>query len=1257
MVKNFLCSAVLVMTMSMGAFAADYGLPANIQDGNILHCFNWTIEQVRADLPNIANAGYGSVQLSPLQRADSKVGYPWHDLYRPYDLALKEGLGTEAELQALCSEAETYGIKVIVDVVANHVDKTAGYHDTWWDSNNRVRWEGSINYGSRYSITHGQLGDYGDVNSELAEVQARAKAYVEKLKSLGVKGIRWDAAKHIATPSEGCDFWSAVTSVSGMYHYGEILNDDSTPVEEYVKYMSITDNRYSNGAAQNNGGIQQGYGGAWAVDRGISSDKLIYWAESHDTYSNDEWSQDVDQSIIDRAYACVATRNGAAALYLVRPDVKGFSNIKIGKGSSTAYRSAAITAVNKLRNTAGTAPDYCTITGDAFSCTRQGIGAVVVMKGSGNISIANGGGYCPAGSYVDQVSGSTFTVTSSTISGNVGSSGIAVLIKDGVDTPVDPVDPVDPVADMYILGNLEGAAGWSTTPGTGKAMTKSGNVYTAASVKFVAAAGETKCYFNITDYVGSTWDDLNMNANRYGAATEGAPITLGTAAKVVKYANNVDASGCLSWTVDPGTYDVKFDASAMTVTVTNAGEDPVDPVDPVGTHYVYYDGTFSTPYVWAWNDGGNCTTATAWPGDNMVKKNNMWYWEVPEGKSVPTGIIISDGNDNKIGGKDLVYVDKATYHQDGTTSTDGDPVDPATVTIPGDYNLAYSGNHTHVYYWGSSSPVSWDGAPAMETAQGSDGRTYKVYKVPEGMTNVIFKTGSSQTADLDYTGEYIMNDNGKTTTKVVFGTVTPVPVKPTVTISPNGGKVKGTATITVTISGDATSISGTFNGKALTLANGSNDISVSQYLTADGQQGTLSVTATNDAGTTDASASFTRSDAVTPPAPSGDNLITDYYKVNPDGQYGSNRTVNMSFSSANSSTALTNWTADDLIAQGVARDVAQAMKGNHERPVVDSYAIYAAYDSQNLYLGVQFVYTVWDLYGEGKQPGESKPYNMDGHMCWAFDLDPESSFDGYINGTGPIWNEQQEGAYFDNGVDAVWMGSTKPGVGTPGFFVPTPDGHASYDAPYCKASTVKYGYADGLLPSITAIYGQKEFNFEPEVLEGNDGFVDLKDEVDETAHTFYEFTFPLDLLGVTENYIKTNGIGVMYVDKYGSSPVGGTPYDPSYFDNVKGSYSQDPSSSQEKEDKDVITYAPARIGKASSGVDNVSADLGAESVAVTGGQGVIRILGADGKNAVVASIAGQVYFQGAVDGNIAINVAPGLYIVNVAGKGYKVVVR
>lgn len=1093
MQKKLLYS-LLLGSLSLSAWGADYGIPAGIQEGNILHCFNWPAKDVEAALPQIAAAGFGSVQLSPCQRPDAKVGYAWHDLYRPYDLAFKSSSWTsEADLRSLCAKAKEYGIKVIVDVVANHVDKTAGYHDTWWDSSGRVRWEGGINYGNRYSITHGQLGDYGDVNSELAEVAARGKAYVEQLKAMGVSGCRWDAAKHIGLPSEGCQFWAQVTSVAGMYHYGEILDSpgpDASIIKEYGKYMAVTDNEYCNYAARQNGGIPGGHGGSWAVNHGLG-DKVVYWAESHDTYSNDEWSQNVDQSTIDRAYAAYACRRDATALYLSRPNVTGFNNIKLGKGS-TAFTSKHISEVNKFRNVMVGKPDWCEAAGNTFTVTRQNGGAVIVMKGSGNVNVKNGGGYCPAGTYKDRVSGGTFTVTASTISGNVGSSGIAVIYAEGLEPdPVpnpgptpdpDPTPGPTPGASYYVLGDIDGAH-WDTT--AGHPFTASGSAYVAKNVKFASATGETTCYFNITDALGADWDEVNMNANRYGAADEGDLLTVGKTSKVVKYTNNVNASACSSWTIAPGTYDLTFDPSALTLSVANAGSDPdpvpgptpdPDPVPqptPVEGNFIYFDDmSKSDVAVWAWGENDvNCTASGNWPGDPMTQKDGKYYWELPAGKTMPTNVIISWGNHddfNRAGGKDLVYVNQATYHADGT---------------------------------------------------------YTAYVVPN----------PGPTPDPD-----------------------PDP-------DPNPGPTPDPDPV---------------------------------------------------------------------PVPAGNNLITDYYKVNPNGQVGTFKTVNTTGHPA--SNAFSNWTAADLIAQGVARDVAQAFKGVHERPIVDSYAIYAAYDNDNLYLGVQFVYTVWDLYGEGKQPGESKPYNMDGHMVLAFDLDPNKSFDGYINGTGPIWNDQAEGAKFANGVDAVIMCSTKPGVGVPGLFIATPDGHASYDAAYCKSLPAGFwGYTDGLHPSIDHVWGQPDFTYDPELLKGNAGFVDLRSEIDDTAHTFYEFKLPLSSLGITADYIKNQGIGFMYLDKYGTSPVGGTPYDPSFFDNVSGSYSQDPSSSQEKEDEDVITYAPARIGKLAQGQQSAIDDL--------------EVVEED------AADAAPVYYT--LQGVQVANPGPGLYIVVRGNKVTKEIVR
>lgn len=945
--------SLLLLTGLCGtSWSADYGLPSEIQDGNILHCFNWPIKEIKAELANIAAAGFGSIQISPCQRGDVSVGSPWHDLYRPYDLAFKSsGYCSEADLQSLCQEAANYGIKIIVDVVANHVDKTAGYHDTWWDSNGRVRWNGGINYGDRYSITHGQLGDYGDINSEDSEVCARGKAYVEKLKSLGVKGIRWDAAKHIGLPSEGCGFWSSVTSVPGMYHYGEILDapgPNAGIIKEYANYMSVTDNKYSNGAARNNGGIPGGYGGAWVVDYSVPDTKLVYWAESHDTYSNDEWSQNVDQSVIDRAYASYACRNGATALYLSRPNTKGFNNIKVGKGS-TAFTGKHIAAVNKFRNQMQGRKDWCEATGNTFCVTRQDGGAVIVMKGSGNVSVVNGGGYCPSGTYTDLVNGGSFTVTSSTITGNVGSCGIAVIIKDGVGP--DPNPNPDPNPDP-----------------------------------------------------------------------------------------------------DPSGITIYYDNSA-----TNWSS--------VNIHY--------------WN-----TPNTSWPGTPMTKvEGNIWKYTFSADPSTLTGFL---------------FCDAAGKNQTA------------------DYTKAPIANH--------------------------------IYKGAGGTKGAVTDEG-----------EY-RND--------------PTPVKPIVTVSPAGGTFSSTVNVTLNVNPSTASIYYTTDGSNPSAAS-------SKYTSTLTFESTTTLKAMGVAsdGTVGDIVTYTFTKSSTPgPGPQpGNNLVTDYYKVNPNGKVGTCKTINVTGHPATN--AFSNWSENELIAQGVARDVCQAFKGVHERPIVDSYALYAAYDNDNLYLGVQYVYTIWDLGGEGKQGRESKPYNMDGKLCIAFDLDPNKSAKGITNENTSIW---QNDIYttFENGVDAWWFGSTKPGVGTPGFFVPNANGICDYTDPNsCKVSEVKYGYTDGLLPSITAVYGQDDFSYDPELLKGNSGFTDLRSEIDDDAHTFYEFKFPLSMMGITADYIKNTGIGVMVVDYYGASAHASLPYDPSFYDNVFENYSQDSSSSKEKEDQDVVTYAPARIGK------------------------------------------------------------------------------
>ena len=75
---SFLISLGIISTGFMqapvtaqAASSNDYGLQDNIADGTILHCFDWTYQQIIDELPNIAAAGFTSVQTSPAQAANT----------------------------------------------------------------------------------------------------------------------------------------------------------------------------------------------------------------------------------------------------------------------------------------------------------------------------------------------------------------------------------------------------------------------------------------------------------------------------------------------------------------------------------------------------------------------------------------------------------------------------------------------------------------------------------------------------------------------------------------------------------------------------------------------------------------------------------------------------------------------------------------------------------------------------------------------------------------------------------------------------------------------------------------------------------------------------------------------------------------------------------------------------------------------------------------------------------------------------------
>ncbi|UJF34859.1 alpha-amylase family glycosyl hydrolase [Paenibacillus hexagrammi] len=169
-------------------------LPANTKDGVILHAFDWSFNQIRSNLSQIAAAGYKAVQVSPVQGTKNSSTDPsqWWLLYQPTNQSVGNAqLGSLSDFTALCTEADSYGIKIIVDVVMNHMANNgnpdqldAAVDASFKDSSFYHNQGQASNWNNRYEITQKGIG-MPDLNTQNAAVQNKALTFLNQLADAG----------------------------------------------------------------------------------------------------------------------------------------------------------------------------------------------------------------------------------------------------------------------------------------------------------------------------------------------------------------------------------------------------------------------------------------------------------------------------------------------------------------------------------------------------------------------------------------------------------------------------------------------------------------------------------------------------------------------------------------------------------------------------------------------------------------------------------------------------------------------------------------------------------------------------------------------------------------------------------------------------------------------------------------------------------------------------------------------------------------
>ena len=445
-----------------------------IGGSNVLHCFNWTYNNIKANLADIAEAGYTAVQTSPVQQPkDYSASYhtmsdEWWKMYQPLNLDIAEEgttyLGSPDDLQELCEAADTYGIKVIVDIVANHLanNGTDGggfshvnvnvdpdlYYSKYFHSSTSA-----INYNSRQSITQDHLG-MPDLNTGNSYIQQKVLKLLKDCVDLGVDGFRFDAAKHIEVPtgssSFASDFWSTVINgikayKDDVYVYGEVLGSAGIDISNYTTYMSVTDDEASSTARGGVTGSNAASLASYSYPKGAGDSKSVLWVESHDTYMDGSTSS-LTSSQITKTWAIVGARAKSTGLFLARP------NATMGAASTdTTWKNTAVAEVNKFKNFFDGTSEYMASSGKVAYVERGTQGVVISNLGS-STSISAPAHQIADGTYTDQISGNTFTVSGGTISGKVGSTGVAVVYNPDDVIVIPTVNP-DDTYNVYLKPN------------------------------------------------------------------------------------------------------------------------------------------------------------------------------------------------------------------------------------------------------------------------------------------------------------------------------------------------------------------------------------------------------------------------------------------------------------------------------------------------------------------------------------------------------------------------------------------------------------------------------------------------------------------------------------------------------------------------------------------------------------------------------------------------------------------------------------
>jgi alpha-amylase len=158
--------------------------------------FDQPFVKVIKQLPRLSRLGFSHILVSPPQK--SHASRTWWGRYQPVDFTQIEGpLGSADDLRALCWKAREHGLAIVADTVLHHLSNESQYVKM---RGNRVLWAQYPRFNHNDLAGVHRLGrgrGLPILNTASAWVREQQRGYVRYLYELGVRGFRFDSAKHM----------------------------------------------------------------------------------------------------------------------------------------------------------------------------------------------------------------------------------------------------------------------------------------------------------------------------------------------------------------------------------------------------------------------------------------------------------------------------------------------------------------------------------------------------------------------------------------------------------------------------------------------------------------------------------------------------------------------------------------------------------------------------------------------------------------------------------------------------------------------------------------------------------------------------------------------------------------------------------------------------------------------------------------------------------------------------------------------------